>query len=197
MARKYELSKRAERQQATRLRIVEAAVWLHEEVGPARTTISAIAERAGVQRLTVYRHFPDDRAIFQACSQHFNERNPPPDPATWLAIADTVTRLESALRELYRYFESTAPMLAQVIRDAPNVPAMSEAVGRRLHRLEYMTDVLLGVWSSEDPELHRRRSAAIHVAIDFHTWQTLTRNTAVTSDEAASLVAGMVSSIGS
>src|SRR3954469_20083307 len=86
--RKYELKKRAERQAETRRRIVEATEELHRTVGPARTTISEIAERAGVQRLTVYNHFPEERELFAACSAHFMAEVPPPSPRDWVPVAN-------------------------------------------------------------------------------------------------------------
>src|SRR3954468_2933551 len=108
--RKYELKKRAERQAETRRRIVEATVQLHQEVGPAKTTISEVAERAGVQRLTVYNHFPDERALLGACSAHWVEHNPPPDPTEWVAIDDPDERMRTALSELYGFYEATEDM---------------------------------------------------------------------------------------
>src|SRR3954451_5643804 len=104
--RKYELKKRAERQAETRRRIVEATVQLHQEVGPSKTTISEVAERAGVQRLTVYKHFPDERSLLGACSAHWREHNPPPDPTGWAGIDDPDERLRGALTGLYGFYEA-------------------------------------------------------------------------------------------
>src|SRR4249919_339286 len=104
MARKYELKQRAESLGATRDRIVEATVELHESLGPAHTTISAIADRAGVQRLTVYRHFPDERTLFEACSGHWTARNPKPDPSRWAAVDDPEERLRIALSAIYAFY---------------------------------------------------------------------------------------------
>src|ERR1044071_4661021 len=98
--RPYRMQRRAELEEETRLRITESAVALHEEVGPAHTTISAIAERAGVRRSTVYRHFPDDESLFAACSSHWRAANPPPDPRAWSSIADPAARMRTALREV-------------------------------------------------------------------------------------------------
>src|ERR671933_374061 len=105
--RPYRMSRRAELEQQTRRRITESAVALHQELGPARTSISAIAERADVRRSTVYRHFPDEEALFAACSSHFRTANPPPDPSVWAAIADPAERTATALRELYAFYERT------------------------------------------------------------------------------------------
>src|SRR5437762_6951159 len=102
--RKYELKARAEKQAATRRRIVEATSALHEEVGPAHTTVAEIARRAGVQRLTVYSHFPEDRELFAACSAHVVAANPPPEPAAWAAEANPMARLRRALREIHAWY---------------------------------------------------------------------------------------------
>ncbi|HET7479864.1 MAG TPA: helix-turn-helix domain-containing protein, partial [Rubrobacteraceae bacterium] len=118
MARKYEQKRRAEKQEETRRRITEATVELHKTVGMARTTISAIAENAGVERLTVYRHFPDEKTLFSACSEHYMGANPPPDPEPWARTGDPEERLRSALEEVYAYHRRTEPMMANLIRDA-------------------------------------------------------------------------------
>src|SRR5690242_18900641 len=112
--RKYELKARAESQEQTRQSIVVAAMELHQQLGPAQTSLSAVAERAGVQRLTVYRHFPDEISLLRACSGHYRALHPPPDPSAWRAITDRRERLRTGLRDLYRHFRSTAPMWAHV-----------------------------------------------------------------------------------
>src|SRR5918992_92628 len=112
MARKYDMRRRAKRQEETRQRITEATVELHEALGPAKTTISAIAEKAGVQRLTVYRHFPDERALFSACRGHYMSINPPPDPTPWAGISDPEVRLKRALAEVYVFYRRTEPMMS-------------------------------------------------------------------------------------
>src|SRR3712207_3151307 len=142
MTRKYDMKRRAERQEETRRRIVEATVELHETVGMARTTISAIAEKAGVQRLTVYRHFPDERALFSACSAHWNAANPPPNPASWTQIADPEERLRVALMEVYAYHQRAEPMMANFLRDAPVKPVLFEVGAPYLQVFERMRYVL-------------------------------------------------------
>src|SRR5262245_33462516 len=126
--RKYELKKRAEEMADTHLRITEAAIELHGTRGPSRTTMSAVAERAGVERRTLYRHFPSEADLFAACSTHYFAANPWPDLASWRAIRDPQQRLERALDELYAYYERTAPMLRNVLRDAEVVDLAREAV---------------------------------------------------------------------
>src|SRR6476619_3705653 len=126
MPRKYEQKQRARSRAETHERIVEATVALHRELGPARTTVSAIAERAGVQRLTVYRHFPDERALFRACSGHWAALHPLPDPSAWSAIDDPAARLALALAELYAHYGETEQMNANIRRDLPIVPAIQE-----------------------------------------------------------------------
>jgi AcrR family transcriptional regulator len=192
MARKYELKRRAEKQEETRRRITEAAVELHGSVGPARTTISAIAEKAGVQRLTVYRHFPDERALFAACSSHWIAANPPPDPAPWARIAEPEERLRNALAEVYAYYHRTEPMMDNIIRDAPVKPVVREvAASRRVQHWGRMRDVLAAGWRRRG----KRRElllAAIGHALDFGTWRSLVRQQGLDDEQAAELMVGMV-----
>ena len=171
--RRYEKRARAEQEEATRRRIVDAAIDLHGTVGPARTTISAIAERAGVRRATVYRHFPDERALFLSCSGTFQERNPPPDPATWAAIPDPAARLEAALDALYAWYERVEPMLTAVLRDADAVPIIGEiqAAGRVAY-LGGVEDRLSAGWGARGTAAKRLR-ATIALALDFLAWRTL------------------------
>src|ERR671916_2681939 len=126
MTRKYDMKRRAERQEETRRRIVEATVELHQTVGMARTTISAIAEKAGVQRLTVYRHFPDERGLFSACTGLYMGANPPPDPASWTQVADPQERLRVALAEVYAYHRPTEPIFSNFSRALPVKPILLE-----------------------------------------------------------------------
>ena len=139
-SRTYELKRRAERQQETRRRIVEAAVELHATLGPSATTVQAVAERAGVTRPTVYAHFPDARSLFQACSGHVRATVPPPDPTAWGSISDPGARLETALRDLYGYYERLEPLLENVQRDAAVMPIVAEMNAYRVRYLEESRD---------------------------------------------------------
>src|SRR5688500_17982852 len=136
MSREYRKRARAQQEEQTRQRITEAAMELHGSVGPARTTISAVAERAGVQRATLCRHFPDEVALFGACSAHWAALHPPPDPARWGEIADHEERLRAALADLYAWYGSDEQMFMNVFRDAGLVPAMQGAVEARVRRFE-------------------------------------------------------------
>jgi AcrR family transcriptional regulator len=170
--RRYEKKARAAQEEATRARIVEAAIGLHGTIGPARTTVSAIAENAGVRRATVYRHFPDERALFLGCSGTWAERNPLPDPATWDSIPDPAARLESALEALYAWYERVEPMLTAVIRDADAVPIVGELAAARSAYLAQIEDGLAAGWGVRGRGARRLR-AAIALALDFHAWQKL------------------------
>ncbi len=170
--RRYEKRTRATQEQKTRQRIVEAAIALHGTVGPARTTISAIADHAGVRRATVYRHFPDERALFLGCSGTWRERNPLPDPATWAAIADPAARLEAALDALYRWYEQAEPMLSALLRDMAAVPIIAELQTGRLAYLANVEDGLAQGWGARGTTATRLR-AAIGLALDFFAWRTL------------------------
>jgi AcrR family transcriptional regulator len=189
--RKYELRRRAERQQETRRRIVDATVALHEEIGPAQTTISAIAARAGVERLTVYRHFPEETSLFAACGARFVEQRPPPDPAAWAAIADPAARLRAALRALYAYYRRTEPMRVNVERDAPRLPALQATLAAAEPYWEQMQATLLAGWepAAEEPRL---LPAALGHALAFQTWRDLARGRGLDDEQAVELMTRLV-----
>lgn len=170
--RPYEKRARAAQEQATRLRILEAAIALHGTIGPARTTISAIAERAGVRRATVYRHFPDERALFLGCSGTFRDRNPLPDPATWASIPDPAARLAAALDAVYRWYEQVEPMLTALLRDADAMPIIRELQAGRVAYLANVEDGLASDWGARGNAAKRLR-ATIGLALDFLAWRTL------------------------
>ena len=170
--RRYEKRARATQEQETRQRIIEAAIALHGSVGPARTTVSAIAERAGVRRATVYRHFPDERTLFLSCSGTWQERNPPPDPAAWAAIADPAERLAAALEALYAWYEQVEPMLTAVLRDIEAMPIVAEIQQRRHAFLAHVEDNLAAGWGARGNAAKRLR-ATIGLALDFQAWHTL------------------------
>jgi AcrR family transcriptional regulator len=189
--RKYELKKRAEEMAETRQRIAEAAVDLHGTVGPARSTLSAVAKRAGVQRHTVYRHFPTEADLFAACSAHFFTANPWPDPEPWRAIGDPHQRLARALDELYAYYERTEPMFSNVVRDLELVDALQPTIVPLQEYLAEVAEILVAGW----PTRGRRRrvlDAALHHATDFQTWRSLTADHRLTRTEAVELVTALV-----
>lgn len=173
----------------TRTRIVEATVALHEEVGPAATTITAVAERAGVQRLTVYRHMPDERALIGACSAHWAERHPLPDASGWVGIEDPGTRLRSALNEVYAFFAGGRDMLRQVLRDEDRVPALAEVLVP-FHAWFRETAGQLSAGWGLDPPRQRRMRAFIGHALRFETWHSLDAE-GLTPPDAADLVADL------
>jgi AcrR family transcriptional regulator len=170
--RRYEKRARATQELQTRQRIIEAALSLHTTVGPARTSISAIAERAGVRRATVYRHFPDERALFLGCSGTWRERNPLPDPASWATIADPSTRLAAALDALYTWYERVEPMLSTILRDADAMPVVAEIQEGRHAYLAHVEDGLAAGWGARGNAARRLR-ATIGLALDFLAWRTL------------------------
>jgi len=187
MSRQYRKRRRAELEEETRRRITEAAVRLHGSIGPARTTMSAVAREAGVQRSTLYRHFPTEVELFGACSAHWASLNPPPDPTAWKQIRDPGERLHAALDELYTWYRRAEPMLVKVIRDAPLVPAMEAPMRARLALLEQMQAVLM----QDRPErgrTRRRVAAVIGLALQFTTWHSLTRQAGLDHGEAVALM---------
>jgi AcrR family transcriptional regulator len=186
--RKYEMKKRAELQRETRRRIVEATVELHRTQGPARTTVSEIAQRAGVNRLTVYNHFPDITDLLRACSRRWTEQHPPPDPKPWAEIGDPQERLRTVLAELYGYYARTEPMRANVLRDAETMPELAALLeGTVVPYLGAVRDLLAEGWEVRG-EGRRHLLATLALAIDFHTWRSLEREGDLSREEAVELM---------
>lgn len=167
--RKYRLKKRAARQQETHERIIDAAMALHEELGPAATTISALAERAGVQRLTVYRHFEDEHEIFEACSSKWLSQNPPPDISR-IANADPAERTRAVLLALYTYYHRTRGMWSSLYRDRGEVEALEEPMARFDDYLSDIERALLKEWA---PCKSRQLRATLAHSLSFSTWRSL------------------------
>lgn len=188
--RPYRMRRRAKSQQETRQRIIEAAVELHGSLGPAQTSLKAVAERAGVQRATLYAHFPEERDLLLACSSHYFEVNPAPDPKTWQAEADPEARLRLALREVYLHHRRTEPMTANVLRDLSVKPELLETAEPMLELNAEMRRVLEEVWDSS--KLTPRLQAAVGHALDFGTWRSLVRQEGLSDAEAVELMAGFV-----
>ncbi len=191
MPRKYEMKRRAERQKETRRRITEAAVELHQTVGPARTTISAIAEKAGVQRHTYYAHFPELKDLYQACMGHYMEQNPLPEPPFWADVADAEERLRVALSEVYAYYSRNEAMVSNVLRDAPLDPIAQESMVSFYQYWEAMRDAIADAFEASG-ERREALLGAIALAQDFQTWRTLVRQQELSQDRAVELMVGMV-----
>ncbi len=189
--RRYRKRRRAELEEETRRRITEAAVELHGSLGPARTTISAVAERAGVQRATLYRHFADEDALFAACSSHWRAQHPLPDLGGWAAIGDPEERLRTALGDLYAWFERGEGMLEKTTRDAPLVPAMWPAVASMgAWFAEAVATIVRG--RAERGARREKVKAAVGHAISFATWRSLVRDQGLSRSEAVELMHGLV-----
>jgi AcrR family transcriptional regulator len=185
--RTYTQTRRAEQQEETRRRIVEAVYALHGEIGPARTTIKAIAERAGVERLTVYRHFADERQIFEACRAHFQAITPPPDPAAWAGVADPAERLRAALLAFYDYYRRSGDMLLHAQRDAAQLPALAAVLAPFGHFVDAVRGDLQAGWSARGGT-RKRLAAAIGHALRFDTWRSLTAREGLDDAAAADLM---------
>jgi AcrR family transcriptional regulator len=189
--RSYRMKQRAESQEATRLRITESAVALHETLGPSQTTMAAVAEHAGVQRSTLYRHFPDEEALFDACSAHWYARHPRPNIELWRDVADPQERLVEALAELYAWYRSTGTMLDALIRDQSLVPSVGKRFGGFYARLAAAQDVLMAGRRLRGRK-HAQVRATIGLALKFETWRALCREGELRDEEAIELFATLV-----
>lgn len=193
---KYELKKRAERQEETRMRITRATLELHETVGPALTTRSAIAERAGVGRPTVYSHFPDELSLGRACSALDMSENPLPDPDPWEAVEDPEERLRAALAEVYAFFRRREGLWTNIMRDRDlpgfrDDPDVREIMRPIFEHWRRMKETLIADW--EPPEGRARYlAAAVGLALDFQTWRALVRREDLTDEQAIELMVGTV-----
>lgn len=187
MTRTYQKKKRAEHEAETRRRIVEATVALHTSVGPARTTISAIAEKAGVQRHTVYAHFPDEDTLFSACTSHWAELHPFPPAEPWEAAADPLERLARALRDVWAWYADVESDLELILRDAELVPAVRADMTRYAERLDAVADRLAADLGSSSTV-----RAAVGHALAFETWRSLVRREALATADAVDAMLALV-----
>ena len=190
-SRKYEQRARAAKQDETRRRIAAATLELHEEVGPARTTVTEVARRAGVQRLTVYNNFPDEYALISACQGHFMAEHPPPDPSAAFALEDPAERLRSVLCDFYGWYRATQRTTENVSRDRGIVPALDR---RMSETADVQQEALAGALAAGFAASGRPRKplrAAVALALDFWTWRRLSEE-GLTDAAAAGLMVGLV-----
>ena len=173
----------------TRLRITEATMSLHERVGPRATTVSAIAEEASVTRLTVYRHFPDEESLVSACSAHWRQLHPRPDPKSWSKIEDPVQRLRTALAETYEWARPAAPMMTMIHRDLETMP---DFVGQFLAADEKARVTILSRGFRAHGRAAHRLAVALAHALRVPTWESLCLDTGLTDEEAINIMVGAV-----
>jgi AcrR family transcriptional regulator len=185
--RPYRMKARAELQQRTRQRITESAVELHGTLGPARTSMSAVAEHAGVRRSTLYRHFPDEAALFVACSSHWMAQHPLPDLERWAAISDPGERLQTALTELYAYYGDAEPMLSNILRDVDVMESVQKqfALVRRYMQAAHET---LMTGRRGRGRSNRSARAAVGHALAFTTWRSLVREQGCSTNQAVDMM---------
>lgn len=185
--RPYRMKARAEQQERTRLRITESAVELHGTLGPARTSMSAVAEHAGVRRSTLYRHFPDEAALFVACSGHWAAQHPLPDLDAWAAVRDPDEQLRRALTELYAFYERAEPMLSNLLRDFDLVDAVRPQFAMFLDYMEAAHATLTARRTGRGRPARRVKTAVGH-ALAFSTWRSLVREQGCSREEAIDLM---------
>jgi AcrR family transcriptional regulator len=188
-ARAYTMRARQEAVDDTRLRITQATMRLHERVGPRETTVSAIAEEAGVTRVTVYRHFPDEEALVVACSAHWGLLHPRPDPSTWAEISDPVLRLRTALGQTYHWARTAAPMMTKIHRDVDSMPAF---VGQFLAIDEKARVDALSIGFGVSGRAARRLAGCLAHALRVSTWESLCVDGGLHDRDAVDLMLGAV-----
>ena len=186
MVRRYRMKVRSERFEETRRRIGRAVYELHSTIGPARATISGIAQQAGVDRVTVYRHFPDDRSLYRACLEHWTRERPLPDPESWIRFADGAARLRFALGEVYRHYEENEGLWSNGWRDLPRLPALMETDAPVFARFAAMQAALSQPWST-GPHAELASGWVAH-ALEFPTWESFVRRHGLTSGQLIDMV---------
>jgi AcrR family transcriptional regulator len=189
--RPYRMQRRAESQQQTRRRITESAVELHGTLGPARTSMSAVAAHAGVRRSTLYRHFPDEAALFDACTAHWAASNPPPDLHAWSAVDDPDERLALALGEMYAFYARTEAMLENLFRDELTMPIVRERFAAFRGYFAAARDSLMNGRRQRGAAKLRTQAALGH-AIAFSTWRSLVREQGLNDAAAVELMCALV-----
>ncbi len=189
--RPYRMRRRAELEARTRLRITQSAIELHGTLGPSRTSISAVAKHAGVRRSTVYRHFPNERALLTACSSHWMAANPLPDITRWVPLDDEDRRLRKALQELYAYYRGTERMMDNVLRDEAMMPLLTQMLGGYRQYLAAAQAMLMQGRNLREP-VRRHVHAAIGHALAFHTWRSLAVEHGLEDTEIATLMSLLV-----
>jgi AcrR family transcriptional regulator len=189
--RPYRMKVRAELQEETRRRITESAVELHGTLGPSRTSMSAVAEHAGLPRSTLYRHFPDEAALFVACAGHWAMQHPLPDLEAWAAMRDPDARLRLALEELYAYYDGAEPMLANILRDLEVVEAVRTQFAPFVGYMQAAQDTLMTGRRGRGRAAARTRAAIGH-ALAFTTWRSLVREQGCSPTDAVAMMCGLV-----
>lgn len=185
------MKRRAERKLETRRRIAEAALELHETLGPARTTVSAIAQKAGVQRHTYYAHFPELKDLYRACMGLHLERRPLPEPRSWTEISDAEERMRRALSEVYAFYARNEAIMTNVLRDTPSDPVLQENNVVLFRHWETMRDTIADAFEASG-ERREVLLAAVALALDLQTWLTLVRRQGLDDERAVELMVGMV-----
>ena len=182
----YRQKSRAKQQEETRQRIVESAAALHESVGGEQATVTKIADRAGVSRVTVYRHFPDEQSLLQACTQHYLGNNPPPDPSSWMSLAERKERLRTALTEIYGYHRRTERMMDRAFADSVSNETLAELFQPYFDFWNHVRDMLAAAWDGAPV------APIIGHSIDFRTWKTLVREQGMPEEQAIELFVDLV-----
>jgi AcrR family transcriptional regulator len=189
--RKYELKARADAQRETRDRIAKVTAELHEELGVANTTVSEIARRADVTRLTVYNHFPDLDSLLPACAAHYGELHPFPDLASQLEIGDTRERAKACLALLYDWYRETEPMFGKLFSDRATVPELDRFLAENIDR-----DLAELAHALTRGERAKNARVIARVAVDFWTWRRLSLE-GLSDAQAAKLMAAAIVDAGS
>jgi AcrR family transcriptional regulator len=176
--RPYRSTLREEQAQATRDRILSAAIDLMQSDEDA--SMDAIAKAAGVERRTVFRHFATREALLTAAFQALNDRIgvvvAPGDPAALLqAIREGFARLDSFEGAIRMGLHSRA---GRDMRQA-NLPRRRAAFAASLAPLT----------ARMDPAQKARIEALSHLLYSAAAWEVLKDYGGLTGAEAGETAA--------
>ncbi|MBX3069199.1 MAG: TetR/AcrR family transcriptional regulator [Thermomicrobiales bacterium] len=188
--RTYRKRKRAVSEAETRQRIVDAAIAMHQSKGNA-ATISEVARVAGISRITLYRHFPDELALLTACTSHYMEQHPLPDLATWTAIEDPIERLRKALADVFAYHRENVRMMTAAEHGVAENPTLSQLLQPLVEYWEAAVAVLtLGFPDDNASSPFIRQSIAL--AVSLPTWRLLAQQRGLSDEDCVEMFVRMV-----
>lgn len=163
---------------ATRQRIGQAAADLLDEAGdPQSITFKAVAARAGVTEMTVYRHFPTRDDLLQGLWQQLNARMGPD-----IGMPASVEQLLAQHAALFAGFDAIAPQITASIT-TPQGREMRAALNDRRRRA---FRAIVGEAAPHlRPEARTRAAAILQLLHSAHAWMSLREQWGLEGREAA------------
>src|SRR6266545_1900111 len=183
--RRYRLDSRAEAAEQTRRRILDAIHALHAEQGIYATTMSHIAERAGVSVGTVYHHFPTYEDAVFACAKETAEMLPFPTAQIFADSSTMDARVRRLTREGFGFYERL-PEYERVRSERWGMPPIAAYVEREENNRLALTREALRPF-----KVKARLVSTCAALLDVAVYGALTRD-GLTPAKAAEDVSGFI-----